>query len=260
MGMLFDVPPRNRGADLRAGRARRCRRATCRARSPRPPSAFPSAPPPLAAQGPLARGRLGPDLRRSLACATRKIEPPSLGGDPHAAVRSRARSCCPRRRRRFQLGRPRLRCRPPAGLRQRHHTSPWWSRLIPRDEVERGRDHVGRSARVRPQRGTPFAMSREILLSPLGIPCNPPPWGTLAAVDMSAGEIRWQVPLGTTRDMAPWPWLTIRHAKHGRADRDRYRAGVHRRGHRQLSARLLRRDRRGAVARPPARRAVRRRR
>jgi quinoprotein glucose dehydrogenase len=44
--------------------------------------------------------------------------------------------------------------------------------------------------------GTPYAARREVLLSPLGLPCNPPPWGTLAAVDMNAGTIKWQVPLG----------------------------------------------------------------
>ena len=125
-------------------------------------------------------------------------------------------------------------------------------RLIPRAEATADANASGDLRGLGAQRGTPYAVSREILFSPLGIPCNPPPWGTLAAVDMSAGEIRWQVPLGTTRDLAPWPWLAPRHAEPGRADRDRYRAGVHRRGHRQLSARLRVRHRRRAVARPAA--------
>ena len=38
--------------------------------------------------------------------------------------------------------------------------------------------------------GTPYAARREVLLSPLGLPCNPPPWGTLAAVDMNARSAR----------------------------------------------------------------------
>jgi quinoprotein glucose dehydrogenase len=45
--------------------------------------------------------------------------------------------------------------------------------------------------------GTPYAALREVVLSPLGVPCNPPPWGTLAAVDLAAGTIKWQVPLGS---------------------------------------------------------------
>lgn len=36
-------------------------------------------------------------------------------------------------------------------------------------------------------------------LSPLGIPCTPPPWGTLSAVDMDSGKIVWQVPLGQSK-------------------------------------------------------------
>ncbi len=30
-----------------------------------------------------------------------------------------------------------------------------------------------------PQRGAPFAMTRVVALWPLGLPCNPPPWGVL---------------------------------------------------------------------------------
>jgi quinoprotein glucose dehydrogenase len=43
------------------------------------------------------------------------------------------------------------------------------------------------------------------MLSAIGIPCNSPPWGTLAAVDLATGEIRWQVRLGTVRDISPLP-------------------------------------------------------
>ncbi len=48
-------------------------------------------------------------------------------------------------------------------------------------------------------------MERLQLLSPLGAPCNRPPWGTLVGVDLARGEILWDVPFGTTRDMAPFP-------------------------------------------------------
>jgi quinoprotein glucose dehydrogenase len=57
---------------------------------------------------------------------------------------------------------------------------------------------------VSPNEGAPFGMKRETLLSPLGMPCNPPPWGQLHAIDMRDGKVLWSVPLGTTEDMAPF--------------------------------------------------------
>ena len=46
-------------------------------------------------------------------------------------------------------------------------------------------------------------MTRAVALSPLGLPCNPPPWGVLVAVDLKAGRILWQSRVGTTEDIAP---------------------------------------------------------
>jgi quinoprotein glucose dehydrogenase len=55
---------------------------------------------------------------------------------------------------------------------------------------------------VSPQRG-PYGMMRELLVSPLGLPCNPPPWGVLTALDLGSNKILWQVPLGTTEELNP---------------------------------------------------------
>jgi quinoprotein glucose dehydrogenase len=76
--------------------------------------------------------------------------------------------------------------------------------LIPRDRFNAARAS-NQKAEFGRQAGTPFAMRREALLSPLGIPCNPPPWGTLAAVELATGKVRWEVPLGTTRDQSFFP-------------------------------------------------------
>jgi quinoprotein glucose dehydrogenase len=56
---------------------------------------------------------------------------------------------------------------------------------------------------VSPQRGAPYGMKRELLASPLGLPCNPPPWGVLTALDLGNRKILWQVPLGTTEELNP---------------------------------------------------------
>jgi quinoprotein glucose dehydrogenase len=62
---------------------------------------------------------------------------------------------------------------------------------------------------VSPNEGAPFGMMRETLLSPFGIPCNPPPWGQLHAIDMRSGKILWSVTLGTTEDVAPFSQYLI---------------------------------------------------
>ena len=84
-------------------------------------------------------------------------------------------------------------------------------RLIPRATYD---EMVAKSGESKygyePMAGTPYALERRPLLSPLGAPCNPPPWGTLVGIDLATGDVRWEVPLGTTRDVAPFPiWLFL---------------------------------------------------
>jgi quinoprotein glucose dehydrogenase len=59
------------------------------------------------------------------------------------------------------------------------------------------------------QSGAPYGVRREPLLSPLGLPCTPPPWGTLVSVDLRRNRIVWQVPLGSTEGLTPW-FLPVR--------------------------------------------------
>ncbi|HZZ67296.1 MAG TPA: pyrroloquinoline quinone-dependent dehydrogenase [Phenylobacterium sp.] len=64
-------------------------------------------------------------------------------------------------------------------------------------------DHGDLRAETTMQMGTPFAMSREFLRAPSGVPCIKPPFGELLALDLDAGKIVWRVPLGSLDELAP---------------------------------------------------------
>lgn len=53
--------------------------------------------------------------------------------------------------------------------------------------------------------GAPFAVKMGAFTSPLGLPCQAPPWGYVAGVDLVSGEVVWQHRNGTVRDLAPVP-------------------------------------------------------
>jgi len=78
--------------------------------------------------------------------------------------------------------------------------------LLPREAFEAARaasEKAGEDWEYARQRETPFGMRRRTLLSSTGLPCNPPPWGTLAAVSLDTGDVVWEVPLGGAPDAHP---------------------------------------------------------
>jgi quinate dehydrogenase (quinone) len=86
---------------------------------------------------------------------------------------------------------------------------PLRQRLVPRAEADprmrkAGKllftpEHVG----LRPQYGYDWAVEQKMFMSPLGIPCNQPPWGTISAIDLKSRKLIWQIPAGTIGDTGP---------------------------------------------------------
>ena len=75
--------------------------------------------------------------------------------------------------------------------------------LIPREgfDLQRARaeekTRLGDDFEYNMMRGTPFVMRRRLLLAPSRLPCTPPPFGALVAIDLKTGRRKWEVPLGS---------------------------------------------------------------
>jgi quinoprotein glucose dehydrogenase len=82
---------------------------------------------------------------------------------------------------------------------------PMLATLIPRAQYEeQASSGLYPGAQFSRQEGAPYGIRREPLLSPWGLPCTAPPWGTLVDVDLRRNRIIWEVPLGSTTSMGPW--------------------------------------------------------
>jgi len=81
--------------------------------------------------------------------------------------------------------------------------------LIPRADFDGDRfrtedARLGHAYEYNMMLGTPYVMRRRLLLGPSGLPCSPPPWGALVAVDLETGRTLWETPLGSfTRPFDP---------------------------------------------------------
>lgn len=61
----------------------------------------------------------------------------------------------------------------------------------------------GHGAGLQAQSGVPYGVFVDLWISPLGVPCNQPPFGTISAVDLVSRKLLWQVPAGTTKETGP---------------------------------------------------------
>src|SRR5579863_3135292 len=91
-----------------------------------------------------------------------------------------------------------------------------WGGIVfdePRQRVIAAVNHLPMVVTLQPvgdsQHGATYTAQREPLLSPWGLPCTAPPWGTLVSVDLRRQRIVWQVPLGSSEGVTPG-WLPAR--------------------------------------------------
>lgn len=81
------------------------------------------------------------------------------------------------------------------------------SQLVKRpDSLKKVVSHGGKDTPMGNENfGAPYASILKPFMSPLGLPCQQPPWGYIAGVDLTTGNTIYRRVNGTVRDMAPLP-------------------------------------------------------
>ena len=79
------------------------------------------------------------------------------------------------------------------------------SQMIPKSKLAKDVKLNAGEQGVNSNEGAEYAVAMRPFLSPLGVPCQAPPWGTVAAVDLRTGKKAYQLVNGTTRDLSPIP-------------------------------------------------------
>ncbi|MGO7975675.1 glucose/quinate/shikimate family membrane-bound PQQ-dependent dehydrogenase [Rhizobium ruizarguesonis] len=80
------------------------------------------------------------------------------------------------------------------------------SRLVPAADIPpRGQDEKGSEQGLNRNDGAPYGVFMGPFLGLLKIPCQAPPWGYVAGVDLRTGKIAYMHKNGTVRDMTPLP-------------------------------------------------------
>jgi quinoprotein glucose dehydrogenase len=76
------------------------------------------------------------------------------------------------------------------------------SKLIPRENATENYVSQGDPG-INENYGAPYAADLHPFTSPIGIPCQQPPWGYVAGADLTTGKVAWMHKNGTVRDRTP---------------------------------------------------------
>lgn len=80
--------------------------------------------------------------------------------------------------------------------------------LVPRPNASADVVTQGQKEHFNENYGAPYAVELKPFLSPIGVPCQQPPWGALAGASLDDGKLAWMHRNGTTRGRMPG-WLPI---------------------------------------------------
>jgi quinoprotein glucose dehydrogenase len=80
--------------------------------------------------------------------------------------------------------------------------SPSSTGVVPTGTPAAPSTHKGSLPALNENSGAPFAARMAPFVSPFGVPCQEPPWGSVAGDDLNSGAIVWRHRNGTVRDLA----------------------------------------------------------
>ncbi|TCR93260.1 glucose/quinate/shikimate family membrane-bound PQQ-dependent dehydrogenase [Rhizobium sp. BK376] len=80
------------------------------------------------------------------------------------------------------------------------------SQLVPASQIPpKGQDEKASEEGLNRNEGAPYGVFMGPFLSPIGVPCQAPPWGYVAGADLRTGRIAYMHKNGTVHDMTPLP-------------------------------------------------------
>jgi quinoprotein glucose dehydrogenase len=78
-----------------------------------------------------------------------------------------------------------------------------FGRLVPRKDAPAAGGGGGGVVTF-PMAGSPYVFQQTLFMSPLHVPCQPPPYGTIAVLDLNTRKLRWSKSLGTAEESGPF--------------------------------------------------------